>query len=251
MAQNSDKNNQVDKRGTWSSGMGSLLVAVLVALAIRWCLIEAYVIPSGSMLPTLLIQDHIFVNKLIYGVRLPFSKQWLVKFRLPEKGEVIVFKFPEDESTFFIKRVVGTPGDKISWDGTSLTINGEHVPTGPDPAKDYFMSILSDTEMSGGKDSYAVLEEKLNHHDHPILIKKDMMHVQWDNQEVPADSLFVMGDNRDNSNDSRYWGYVPANNILGRAMFVWLSCDSTLPGPFSFVCNPLSIRFKRFFHQVR
>jgi signal peptidase I len=240
-----------NKKGTWTSGMGSLLMAILVALSIRWALVEAYVIPSGSMLPSLLIQDHIFVNKLIYGIRVPFSKQWLLKFRLPAKGEVIVFKYPVEESTFFIKRVIGTPGDKISWDGSQLTVNGEKVPTQPNPEKDYFLGLLHEDEMAGGKESYAVLSEDLNGHTHPTLIKKDAMHVQWDNQEVPKDSLFVMGDNRDNSNDSRYWGYVPVDNILGRAMFVWLSCDSTLPGPLSVVCNPLSIRFKRFFHQVR
>src|ERR1700722_7968836 len=128
-----------DKRGSLFSGIGSLLVAVIVALAIRWLFFEAYVIPSGSMLPSLLIQDHIFVNKLIYGLRVPFSKQWMVHFRLPVKGEVIVFRFPEDESTFFIKRVIGVPGDKISWDGNQLTINGEKVPTEPNPKKDYFL----------------------------------------------------------------------------------------------------------------
>src|SRR5580765_5044118 len=100
---------------------GSLLLAIAFALSIRWCLVEAYVIPSGSMLPSLLIQDHIFVNKLVYGIRVPFSKEWLLRFRLPTKGEVIVFKYPEDESTFFIKRVIGTPGDKIGWDGQQLT----------------------------------------------------------------------------------------------------------------------------------
>src|SRR3954463_12361570 len=108
----------------WTEGWGSLAVAVFVALGIRWAFVEAYVIPSGSMLPSLLIQDHIFVNKLVYGVRVPFSKSWLTKFRTPEKGEVIVFKYPEDESTFFIKRVIGVPGDKIAWDGQKLTING-------------------------------------------------------------------------------------------------------------------------------
>src|SRR3984885_7780336 len=131
--------NDVERRGTWTSGFGSLFVAILVALSIRWALVEAYVIPSGSMLPSLLIQDHIFVNKLIYGVRVPFSKQWLMHFKSPQKGEVVVFKYPEDESIFFIKRVIGVPGDKISWDGQQLMVNGAKVDTKENPKKDYFM----------------------------------------------------------------------------------------------------------------
>ena len=180
-----------------------------------------------------------------------FPKQWLARFRLPVKGEVIVFRFPEDESTFFIKRVIGTPGDKITWDGQQLTINGEKVPTQPNPEAQWFMSILSDRDMNGSKEGYDVLEEDLNKHKHPTLIKKDAFHVPVENMEIPPDSLFVMGDNRDNSNDSRMWGFVPVNNILGRAMFVWLSCDETLPGMMSFICNPLHLRWKRFFHSVQ
>lgn len=244
-------NYSQDKRGSLFSGIGSLLVAVVVALAIRWLFFEAYVIPSGSMLPSLLIQDHIFVNKLIYGIRVPFSKQWISHFRLPVKGEIIVFRFPEDESTFFIKRVIGVPGDKISWDGNQLTINGEKVPTEPNPRKDYFLSLVSEQDLNGPKDVYDVFQEDLNHHPHPTFIKRDAFHYPAENVEIPPNSLFVMGDNRDNSNDSRMWGLVPADNILGRATFVWLSCDKTLPGIASFICDPLHIRWARFFHPVQ
>src|SRR5262245_37649269 len=99
-------------KGSWLEGLGSLVLAIVVALAIRWALIEAYTIPSGSMIPSLLIHDHIFVNKLVYGLRVPFSQDWVVRFGEPQRGEVIVFRYPEDPSQFFIKRVVGVPGDK-------------------------------------------------------------------------------------------------------------------------------------------
>src|SRR5262245_51883086 len=107
----------------WLKKNTSLALAILAALSIRWALIEAYVIPSGSMLPTLLIHDHIFVNKIIYGLRFPFTKNWFAEFSHPQRGDVIVFKYPEDESTFFIKRVVGVPGDKVFVDGTDVYIN--------------------------------------------------------------------------------------------------------------------------------
>jgi signal peptidase I len=107
----------------WTDGWGSLALAVLVALFIRWGFFEAYVIPSGSMLPSLLIHDHIFVNKFVYGIRIPFSEKWMVKFSEPKKGEIIVFKYPKDMGTFFIKRVVGEPGDKIFFENGILYIN--------------------------------------------------------------------------------------------------------------------------------
>jgi signal peptidase I len=97
----------------WTDGWGSIFLAIMVALTIRWAFFEAYVIPSGSMFPSLLLHDHIFVNKFVYGLRVPFSEKWLVKFSEPKRGDVVVFKYPRDMSTFFIKRVVGLPGDRI------------------------------------------------------------------------------------------------------------------------------------------
>lgn len=242
------KKERENKQGTFFDGAFSLLVAVLVALMIRWAFMEAYVIPSGSMLPSLLIHDHIFVNKLVYGLRVPFAKTWLAKFSEPKRGEVIVFKFPEDESIFFIKRVIGTPGDKIFYDQGNLYINDQLIQK-HEAMDDAAMELVRDSELPGGKASYSHFFEELQGVDHSTLLRKVDVHVGIGPITIPPGHLFVMGDNRDNSNDSRYWGFVPMENILGRAMFVWLSCEETLP-VVNFLCNPTTVRWKRFFHSI-
>ncbi len=236
------------KKGTWTEGFGSLVLAVGVALFIRWALIEAYVIPSGSMLPTLLIRDHIFVNKFVYGIRVPFKKIWLKKFKEPERGEIIVFKWPKDESIFYIKRVIGVPGDKILYEDGVLTINDKKIETVPPPSQTP-LNWVRDFELSGGKEEYEYFQENLGAYPHSTLLRKGWPHMSIGPITVPEGNLLVMGDNRDNSSDSRYWGFVPEENIIGRAMFVWLSCDETLP-VLTFLCNPLELRWKRFFHVV-
>lgn len=241
----------------WTEGWGSLGLAVFIALFIRWAFIEAYVIPSGSMLPSLLIHDHIFVNKLTYGVRVPFSEKWLVKFNEPQKGDVVVFKYPQDMSTFFIKRVVGEPGDKIYYENGVLYINDKAVERDVPGAFASDMDWLRDEDFqrdgkyTDSKSNYTHFEENLEGRKHSILIEKGKLFEQFGPDVVPEGHLFVMGDNRNNSLDSRYWKFLPKQNILGRAMFVWLSCEETLPGiPFP-ICNPLTIRWTRFFHQVK
>jgi signal peptidase I len=248
----------------WTEGWGSMGLAILAALTIRWLFLEAYVIPSGSMFPTLLKNDHIFVNKLIYGIRFPFSENWMVKFKEPQRGEVIVFKYPKDMNTFFIKRIVGVPGDKIKFENGVLYINDKpQEKTVPKSSTDFDYLREEDFKSEGGsqdtKANYVHFTEKLDggsgsnivEVDHSILMKKgEVMGFPGDGEWiVPEDSLFAMGDNRYNSHDSRFWGFVPQKNIIGKAGFVWLSCEEMLP-VISVICNPLTIRGTRFLHFI-
>lgn len=246
----------------WTEGWGSMALAILAALTIRWLFLEAYVIPSGSMFPSLLKNDHIFVNKMVYGIRFPFSENWMVKFSEPQRGEVIVFKYPKDIGTFFIKRIVGVPGDKVKFDNGLLYINEKlQEKNVPKSSSDFDYLREEDFNSEGGgyqdtKSNYVHFTESLEGPDnsiveHSILMKKgELMGFPGDGEWiVPEDSLFVMGDNRYNSHDSRFWGFVPKKNILGRAGFVWLSCEEMLPVA-SVLCNPLTIRGTRFLHFI-
>lgn len=243
------------KKKFWTEGAGSFAVAIGIALTIRWAFMEAYVIPSSSMLPTLLIHDHIFVNKFVYGLRVPFTEKWMVDFGGPERGEVIVFKYPENMDMFYIKRVVGIPGDKVYYENGSLYINDELVKNEIPQARQDDFSWLRDADFSEGPGAtsfYQHFEERIGEHTFSILLKKSKPSSIYGPVTVPPGHYFVMGDNRDNSNDSRFWptqSYVPRENLVGRAMFVWLSCEETLP-VVSALCNPLTIRWKRFFHSV-
>jgi signal peptidase I len=236
------------KTKNMKSEIGGIAVAILIALTIRWVAIESYVIPSGSMLPTLLIHDHIFINKLIYGIRLPFSKIKLIEFSEPKRGDVIVFRYPEDESVFFIKRIIGVHGDLLMLNDTGLFINGKKIET--EAASNHDYDWVRDVDMGENKEDYQHLNEHLEGVDHSVLVKKDISHRSIDNVTIAPNTYFALGDNRDNSRDSRYWGPVPKENILGRALFVWLSCDDMLPVA-NFICNPLELRWGRFFHPIK
>ena len=237
------------KKKSSISSINSILLAVILALSVRWLVFEAYVIPSGSMLPTLLIRDHIFVNKIKYGIRVPFGKTWLFEFAKLQRNEVVVFRNPSDEGEFFIKRVVGIEGDEIHYEDGILYINQTEITKVESQEKDGY-KWMRDSDLEGGVLDYDYFYELLNEKGHATLLRKSEYHTSFGPETVPPGHFFVLGDNRDNSSDSRHWGYVPMENLLGKAMFVWLSCDETLP-IVSFLCNPFNIRWGRLLDWIR
>ncbi len=203
-----------DKKGAFREYTEALLTALLIAFLIRSFGIEAFKIPSGSMIPTLMIGDHIFVNKFIYGLRVPFTKKKIVHFRNPERGEAIVFMYPLDESKDFIKRVIGLPGDHIHIEGDAVSVNDRSLERKP----------IQKLPIFPGWEDYSFFEEKVGQVEHFVQFDSHPSFESLDIQ-VPPGHLFMMGDNRDNSSDSREWGFVPLENVKGKAMFVWLSID--------------------------
>lgn len=203
--------------------------AIILVLIIRSSLLESFVIPSGSMIPSLQIGDRIFLNKFSYGLIVPFT-DWLfdepvyfTKRQTPKNGDVIVFKFPEDPSIFFIKRVIGVPGDRVRIEGKQVIVNDKPLALEPlnDPA------VMSDLdERHYRKENMKLFNEAIPGSDRKHFVLHDTMsEVPDDFPEftVPPEKLFVMGDNRDFSNDSRFWGYVPMSYLRGKALVIWLS----------------------------
>jgi signal peptidase I len=246
-------------RRFWTEGPGSFAVAIGLALIVRWAFLEAYVIPSTSMLPSLLVHDHIFVNKWLYGLRAPFSENWLVQWRDPERGEVVVFKHPGDKDKYYIKRVVGVPGDRILYEKGNLYVNEKLIERSIPQALKHEAKWLQDSdfpgdEEEGGRALYVHWEENLGGRLHSIILRKDNAGAPpFGPVSVPEKHYLVIGDNRDKSEDSRFWPeadrFVPRDLLIGRAAFVWLSCESTLP-VLTFLCDPLKLRWSRFFHTV-
>ena len=195
----------------------SFFPVILVVLILRSFLIEPFRIPSGSMMPTLLTGDFILVNKYAYGIRLPMINEKVIELGSPDRGDVVVFRYPEDPSTDYIKRVVGVPGDTIQYKNKQLIINGE--PMAQTPIGSY-MHAGSGRGMNGALQ----LKEKLGLVEHDILISHNLPIGEM-KIAVPEGHYFVMGDNRDNSNDSRMWGFVPDENLVGRAFMIWMSWD--------------------------
>jgi signal peptidase I len=243
--------SQRDLRGTWPKAILSLVGAMVFILAIRWALVEPYVIPSGSMIPTLLIHDHIFVNKFAYGFRLPFATHYLVRFAPPARGDVIVFRSVEDDDVFLVKRVIGLPGDDIQMKDDGLYVNGKAVPLKLE-TPDQKLKVLQDWTPENRQEAIQandIFNETLDSKVHPIFRDRSERQAESAIVKVPADHLFMSGDNRDHSADSRMWGTLPIDRVLGRASIIWLSCEEALAQT-NQLCNPQTMRWKRLFKSV-
>ena len=220
------------KQPWWVEYSISFFPVILIVFLLRSFLVEPFKIPSSSMVPTLLVGDFILVNKFTYGIRLPVANRKIVALGTPERGDVMVFRFPEDPSLDYIKRVVGLPGDRIEYRNKKLSLNGSPVPVRQ--VDDY----LSKERMQFSRR----FVEILNGAEHEILLDEDapagMMpgrafpyagNCNYNSSglacTVPPGHYFVMGDNRDNSSDSRVWGFVPDENIVGKAFFIWLNLN--------------------------
>jgi signal peptidase I len=226
---------QILQQPWWLDWTAGLFPVILVVFLLRSFLFEPFKIPSGSMVPTLLVGDLILVNKFHYGIRLPVLNKKIIPVNDVKRGDVMVFRYPEDPTTDFIKRVVGIPGDEVSYVNQKLYINGQLAPT--QPVDNFY-------DDSGTPRVYRPrFTEKLGDKQHQILVQPDAQRsfhpdradgpfpfqencrytIEGVTCKVPAGHYFMMGDNRDNSRDSRFWGFVPDENIVGKAFLVWMN----------------------------
>ncbi len=200
----------------------SLFPVFLIVLLLRSFLVEPFRIPSNSMMPTLLTGDFILVNKFSYGLRLPVLNRKFIDLAVPRRGDVAVFRFPENPKIDYIKRVVGLPGDRIAYYHKTLTVNGKPMPQQP---MGTYAGYGAGAVMTGAE----ILNEDLDGTAHAILIHPGRFSGE-EEFTVPERQYFVMGDNRDNSTDSRSWGMVPDQNLVGKAVMIWMSWDWSADG---------------------
>ncbi|WP_343729939.1 signal peptidase I [Duganella sp.] len=219
------------RQPTWIEYSGSFFPVIALVFFLRSFLYEPFKIPSSSMVPTLLVGDLILVNKFTYGIRLPVINKKIVQINDPQRGDVMVFKYPMDMSQDYIKRVIGVPGDKITYENKRLTVNGVEVKYAP--LADYLGEERMVYNKQFEENLSGVSHRILNDEGKPTYTRESVFpfphseNCQYRYEGftcvVPAGNYFMMGDNRDNSLDSRYWGFVPDKNIVGKAFFVWMN----------------------------
>lgn len=223
------------KKGTWNQAILAFLTPIFLVLVLRWAFIEPFVIPSGSMIPNLLIHDNILVQKLSFGLKVPFSEKWILQWARPQRGDVVVFRYPENKDVFYIKRLIGLPGDRLEIDSGRVKLNGQD------------WGLVPQYDMKSDEFYYFI--EQNGQRDYVVRFLTETAHGRKVSIEVPPDQYFFMGDNRDQSSDSRAWGFVQNDLLVGRAWTVWLSCNNTLPN-MTFVCDPAQLRWERIFKKV-
>ena len=242
---------KIGQQGTWIKALSLFFFPLLIVFFIRWLFFEPFVIPSESMMPNLLIHDHVLVLKYSYGIKAPFGDGWIYKKNEPQRGDIVVFRYPKNRDVFFIKRLIGLPGDKIKIHNGRIAINDK-----PWVAQIVKPEDLRENLAEEGGFSYFIEKIPIEHEVNVNTSSHLIRFVNTDNQDsgddefiVPAHSYFVMGDNRDQSHDSRFWGYVDEKYLIGRAAYIWLSCSETiLMAPM--ICDPLKLRPERMFKKI-
>jgi len=200
----------------------SFFPVLLLILVVRSFIAEPFKIPSGSMMPTLLVGDFILVNKFSYGVRLPVLNTKVLDTGAPQRGDVAVFRFPRDPRQDYIKRVIGVPGDQVTYRNRTLYVNGQQVPD------TYVGPYVGPSEPGGPNLAGAqVKDENLLGVEHRVLIRPNQPPGPEGTWTVQEGQYFVMGDSRDNSADSRFWGFVPEENLVGKAFLIWMNCSGS------------------------
>jgi len=216
-----NKNNQEYKKPflkNITEQIGSFFPVLIFVLVVRTFVFEPFRIPSSSMMPTLLTGDFIYVNKFSYGLKLPVFHDTIIEIGHPERGDIIVFRYPKDQSVDYIKRVVGLPGDKIHYDirKKELYINGDLI---SQEMVGNYKGLMDDPSNAAQIEKFEQLGDKK----HRMLTRNHAIGpTNYIDVTVPEGHYFAMGDNRDNSADSREWGFVPERNLVGRAVFIWM-----------------------------